>query len=215
MPMLQVKFTFGEAGLQLHYPAVYTVCAQGLENGSYVFPAAQGNVWLSARLHAWSWPLAVQPLEPVLASVHTYMYATNSRLSMQIEALITRLCMPWTLGSAIYAKSKRHRLSEYLQVEKHILRSNLYIHRHYWHYSPKQEYLLLHHRCRHLSSIMIQTCKIVMCAAFVAQLTLSVAGQAHFYTIAFRANQAVVSVSYISEMDDMACCIACCSLLSK
>ncbi|KAL3153111.1 hypothetical protein ABBQ38_012130 [Trebouxia sp. C0009 RCD-2024] len=46
----QVKFTFDESGLHLHYPAVYTVCAQGLANGSYVFPAAQGNVWLSARL---------------------------------------------------------------------------------------------------------------------------------------------------------------------
>ena len=48
--MLQVKFTFDELGLHLHYPAVYTICAQGLSNGSYVFPAAHGNVWLSARL---------------------------------------------------------------------------------------------------------------------------------------------------------------------
>ncbi|DBA87294.1 TPA: hypothetical protein ACH3X1_004352 [Trebouxia sp. C0004] len=46
----QVKFTFDESGLHLHHPAVYTVCAQGLANGSYVFPAAQGNAWLSARL---------------------------------------------------------------------------------------------------------------------------------------------------------------------
>ena len=48
--LLQVKFTFDESGLHLHQPAVYTVCAQGLANGSYVFPAAQGNAWLSARL---------------------------------------------------------------------------------------------------------------------------------------------------------------------
>ncbi len=50
--LLQVKFTFDEAGLHLHYPAAYTVCAQGLANGSYLFPAAQGNAWLSARPHA-------------------------------------------------------------------------------------------------------------------------------------------------------------------
>ena len=50
MHLLQVKFTFNEAGLHLHYPAVYTVCAQGLSNGSFVFPAAEGNVWLSASL---------------------------------------------------------------------------------------------------------------------------------------------------------------------
>ena len=48
--MLQVKFSFDESGLHLHYPAVYTICAQGLSNGSCVFPAAQGNAWLSARL---------------------------------------------------------------------------------------------------------------------------------------------------------------------
>ncbi|KAL0027358.1 hypothetical protein WJX79_004098 [Trebouxia sp. C0005] len=47
----QVKFTFDESGLHLHHPAAYTVCAQGLANGSYVFPAARGNAWLSARLH--------------------------------------------------------------------------------------------------------------------------------------------------------------------
>ena len=47
--VLQVKFTFDESGLHLHHPAVYTICAQGLANGSYVFPAAQGNAWLSAR----------------------------------------------------------------------------------------------------------------------------------------------------------------------
>ena len=46
----QVKFTFDEAGLHLHYPAAYTICAQGLANGSYVFPAPQGKAWLSARL---------------------------------------------------------------------------------------------------------------------------------------------------------------------
>ncbi|KAA6426205.1 MAG: Pentatricopeptide repeat-containing, partial [Trebouxia sp. A1-2] len=49
--LLQVKFTFDESGLHLHHPAAYTVCAQGLANGSYVFPAARGNAWLSARLH--------------------------------------------------------------------------------------------------------------------------------------------------------------------
>lgn len=48
----QVKFTFDESGLHLHHPAVYTICAQGLANGSYVFPAAQGNAWLSARLQS-------------------------------------------------------------------------------------------------------------------------------------------------------------------
>ncbi|KAL0051819.1 hypothetical protein WJX82_002667 [Trebouxia sp. C0006] len=46
----QVKFTFDESGLHLYHPAVYTICAQGLTNGSYVFPAAQGSAWLSARL---------------------------------------------------------------------------------------------------------------------------------------------------------------------
>ena len=48
--LLQVKFTFGEAGLQLHYPAIYTTCTQALPNGSYVFPGPSGNAWLSARL---------------------------------------------------------------------------------------------------------------------------------------------------------------------
>lgn len=48
--LLQVKFTFDESGLHLYHPAVYTICAQGLTNGSYVFPAAQGSAWLSARL---------------------------------------------------------------------------------------------------------------------------------------------------------------------
>ena len=47
---MQVKFTFDESGLHLHYPAAYTICTQGISNGSYVFPAAPGNVWLSARI---------------------------------------------------------------------------------------------------------------------------------------------------------------------
>lgn len=47
---MQVRFTFSEAGLQLHYPAVYTTCTQMLSNGSCVFPAPCGNAWLSARL---------------------------------------------------------------------------------------------------------------------------------------------------------------------
>ena len=48
--LLQLRYTVAETGFQLMYPPVFTTCVQQLSNGSCMFPSAEGQEWLCARM---------------------------------------------------------------------------------------------------------------------------------------------------------------------